>query len=58
MRLTARGREIRDLVSQLFSRHAEGLDSRQVLSLDGIEATTSTLKRVERFWSDQIRYIY
>ncbi|PJE35476.1 MarR family transcriptional regulator [Pseudooceanicola lipolyticus] len=58
VRLTARGREIRDLVSQLFSRHAEGLDSRQVLSLDGIEATTSTLKRVERFWSDQIRYIY
>ena len=58
VRLTARGREIRDIVANLFERHAEGLDSRQVLSREGIVETTTTLKRVERFWTDQIRYIY
>ena len=58
VRLTARGREIRDIVANLFERHAEGLDSRQVLSREGVVETTTTLKRVERFWTDQIRYIY
>ena len=45
-------------VTDLFSRHAEGLQSRGVLGLEGIEDITSSLKRVERYWTDQIRYIY
>jgi DNA-binding MarR family transcriptional regulator len=58
VRLTEKGREIRDLVAQLFARHAEGLQDRGVLGQDGIEQITGALKRVERYWSDQIRYIY
>jgi len=58
VRLTQRGREIRDVVAELFMRHAEGLQSRGVLGPDGIEEITSALKRVERYWTDQIRYIY
>jgi hypothetical protein len=58
VRLTARGREIRDIVEQLFKRHADGLEGRQVISHEGIDTITSSLKRMERYWTDQIRYIY
>ncbi|MGR3495364.1 MarR family winged helix-turn-helix transcriptional regulator [Citreimonas sp.] len=58
VRLTQRGREIREIVSGLFERHADGLQSKSVLSHDGIEDITTALRRVERYWSDQIRYIY
>ncbi|WP_209832653.1 MULTISPECIES: winged helix DNA-binding protein [unclassified Ruegeria] len=58
VRLTPRGGEIRNIVSDLFARHAEGLQSRGVLELEGIEDITTSLRRVERYWTDQIRYIY
>ena len=58
VRLTAKGREIRDVVEALFERHAEGLQSKGVLEADGIDSITFALRRVERYWSDQIRYIY
>lgn len=58
VRLTTKGREIRDIVTELFQRHAEGLENRDVISVEGIADITASLKRVERYWSDQIRYIY
>ena len=58
VRLTQRGRDIRDIVSGLFARHAEGLQGKDVLSADGLDTITTSLRRVERYWSDQIRYIY
>ena len=58
VRLTPRGREIRDIVDQLFLRHAEGLQEKGVIDAAGIEDITNALRRVERYWTDQIRYIY
>ncbi|GHH00066.1 MarR family winged helix-turn-helix transcriptional regulator [Pseudodonghicola xiamenensis] len=58
VRLTQEGREIRDVVAQLFTRHAEGLEQKGVITAAGIEDITGALKRMERYWSDQIRYIY
>ena len=58
VRLTEKGRKIRDAVGELFNRHADGLISRNVLSAEAVEDINSSLKRVERYWSDQIRYIY
>lgn len=58
VRLTTRGRTVRDLVKALFLRHAEGLESKGVIGLEGIDDITRALKRVERYWTDQIRYIY
>lgn len=58
VKLTPRGREIRDVVTGLFMRHAEGLESKGVIGPEGIENITTSLKRVERYWTDQIRYIY
>ncbi|MGY3439255.1 MULTISPECIES: MarR family winged helix-turn-helix transcriptional regulator [unclassified Marinovum] len=58
VKLTPKGRDIRDVVSQLFARHAEGLQGRDVIGPEGIDAITTSLRRVERYWTDQIRYIY
>ncbi|MBY6091367.1 winged helix DNA-binding protein [Maritimibacter alkaliphilus] len=58
VRLTQQGREIRDVVRDLFARHAVGLEAKGVLGPDGIEEITHALKRVERYWTEQIRYIY
>ncbi|MEN9061705.1 MULTISPECIES: MarR family winged helix-turn-helix transcriptional regulator [Ponticoccus] len=58
VRLTQRGREIRGIVAELFLRHADGLQGKGVISLEGMDDITSSLRRVERYWTDQIRYIY
>jgi len=58
VRLTPKGREVRDVVTGLFARHAEGLEGKGVLGPDGIDQINHSLKRMERFWTDQIRYIY
>jgi DNA-binding MarR family transcriptional regulator len=58
VRLTEKGRDIRDVVAALFERHAAGLQERGVLGADGLDQVTGALRRVERYWSDQIRYIY
>jgi len=58
VRLTQKGRDIRDIVAGLFGNHASGLQDRDVLSMDEIDEISTALRRVERYWSDQIRYIY
>lgn len=58
VRLTRRGREIRDVVEALFERHAVGLEQKGVMTAAAVEDITGALKRVERYWTDQIRYIY
>lgn len=58
VRLTDRGRHVRDVVGTLFARHAEGLEMQGVLGTDGIDRVNHSLRRIERYWSDQIRYIY
>jgi DNA-binding MarR family transcriptional regulator len=58
VRLTEKGRRLREVVARLFATHAEGLTSRGVLDASGMDTITHALKRVERYWSEQIRYIY
>ena len=58
VRLTEKGRNIRDIVAELFARHADGLMDKGVIGMDGIEEINTSLRRVERYWTDQIRYIY
>ncbi len=58
VKLTERGREIRKVMGELFARHAEGLESRGVFGATGVQDITSALRRMERYWTDQIRYIY
>ncbi|NRB03636.1 MAG: MarR family transcriptional regulator [Rhodobacteraceae bacterium] len=58
VRLTAQGRAIHEIVHRLFETHAGGLQDKNVLSLEEIADISTALKRVERYWTDQIRYIY
>ncbi len=58
VRLTEKGRRVRDLLGELFRRHAEAMGRRGILGLAEMEEVNTALKRMERFWSDQIRYIY
>ena len=58
VRLTPRGRDIHAMVEALFARHADTLDRRNVMDAAAIDEVNHGLRRLERFWSDQIRYIY
>ncbi len=58
VRLTPKGRSLRDAVSELFARHAAGMEGRGIIGLEGMEEVNQMLRRMERYWTDQIRYIY
>ncbi len=58
VRLTQKGRGIRDVVAKLFATHSDGLVSRGVVDLMGMDDIVSSLRRIERYWTEQTRYIY
>ena len=58
VRLTEKGRRVRAMLSDLFARHAEGLAKRGLVDAAGMEQMNTSLKRMERYWTEQIRYIY
>jgi len=58
VRLTERGRAVREAVADLFRRHAEGMETRGIIGLDAMDEVNTRLRRMERYWTDQIRYIY
>lgn len=58
IRLTPRGIAVREMVAELFARHADGLEMSGVLDDPPLEGVNRQWRRIERFWSDQIRYIY
>ncbi|SEM98356.1 transcriptional regulator, MarR family [Pseudorhodobacter antarcticus] len=58
VRLTEKGRNIRTMLNDLFARHTEGFEARGIINASGMEDINQSLKRMERYWTDQIRYIY
>ncbi len=58
VRLTEKGRRVRLILTDLFARHAEGLERRGMIGGAGMEDINQSLKRMERYWTEQIRYIY
>lgn len=58
VRLTEKGRKLRSVLAALFARHAEAMTQRSVADAAGLDDMNRTLRRMERFWTDQIRYIY
>ncbi len=58
VKLTDKGQELRALVSQLFERHADGMRESEVLNETILSNMIGVLRRLERYWTDQIRYIY
>lgn len=58
VRVTEKGRQVRQVVGELFIRHAEGLELRGLIVREELDGLNGVLKRMERHWSDQIRYLY
>lgn len=58
VKLTEKGKQIRGIVTDLFESHANGMRGRKVLEDDTLDNISKALHRVERYWTDQIRYIY
>lgn len=58
VRLTEKGRRVRGQMTDLFARHSETIVRRAMIGIEDIETANASLKRMERFWTEQIRYIY
>lgn len=58
VRLTEKGRDVHKVVSDLLQRQSDDLERDTLVGGENIKTMNRALQRVERFWSDQIRYIY
>ena len=58
VRLTSTGIEVHQMIADVFQRHADELGSVDRLRHDGIERMNEDLRTVERYWTEEIRYIY
>lgn len=58
VKLTEKGMEVHQTIADLFQRHADDLGSADRLRKDGIEGMNEDLRSVERYWTEEIRYIY
>jgi len=58
VKLTPKGLEICEIVRGLFERHAQGIEDRGILGENRLVDINSALRRMERYWTEQIRYIY
>lgn len=56
LRLTPRGLKVRERVIDMFERHASSLEPVASVREGDLETFNKTAQRLERFWSDQIKY--
>lgn len=56
VRLTDQGREVCEKVDQLYHRHLNSIEQVGGISADDFDRLNDALTRLERFWTDQIRY--
>ena len=58
IKLTDKGHQIRTQVTELFDRQITDICELPLYTTDEVSAQTDMLRRLERFWADQIRFIY
>ncbi len=56
LRLTSSGIAVRDQLEATFARHAKTAEPVGGLTASSLETANKTLSRLERFWSDQIKF--
>lgn len=56
LKLTPSGKAVRNRVAELFEKQASSLEPTASVRSDDLEQLNKSLARLERFWSDQIRY--
>src|SRR5215469_11564358 len=56
VRLTAKGELVREMLHLLFDRHLASLEAVGNVGGADMEGLNASLKRIERFWIDQVRF--
>jgi DNA-binding MarR family transcriptional regulator len=56
IKLTQKGREVRDIVTGLYQKHLRSVEQVGGVSADELVVMNKALHRLERFWTDQILY--
>jgi DNA-binding MarR family transcriptional regulator len=56
IKLTERGREVRQIVDELYKKHVRTVEQVGGISADEFVGLNKALQRLERFWTDQILY--
>jgi DNA-binding MarR family transcriptional regulator len=56
VRLTRKGEAVRDMLRELFERHLGSLEAVGNVGAPDLENMNTCLKRLERFWIDQVRF--
>ena len=54
--LTEKGRGVHDIVSALYEKHVTTVEQIGGIACEDFERMNTALSRLERFWTDQIRY--
>ena len=54
--LTEKGREVHTIISALYDKHVATVERIGGISSDEFSALNQSLTRLERFWTDQIRF--
>jgi DNA-binding MarR family transcriptional regulator len=56
IKLTDKGREVRDIVEMLYQKHLGAVTQVSGINSDEFATLNKSLQRLERFWADQILY--
>ena len=56
IKLTSKGREVRNIMDALYQRHVSTVEQVGDIHCDEFVALNKSLRRLERFWTDQILY--
>ena len=56
VKLTDKGREVRDIVDMLYQKHVRTVEQVGGIHRDEFATLNKSLHRLERFWTDQILY--
>ena len=56
VRLTGKGEFVRNMLRELFERHLGSLEAVGNVATADLEGLNGRLKRLERFWIDQVRF--
>ena len=54
--LTAKGKEVHEIVSGLYDKHVATVEQIGGITTGEFAALNKSLERLERFWTDQIRF--
>jgi DNA-binding MarR family transcriptional regulator len=56
IKLTEKGREVRDIVDALYQKHVRTVEQVGGINSDEFATLNKSLHRLERFWTDQVLY--